>query len=178
MCVFDLLLFYLTCRRDGVNHTPMIRTFIEKLNELIQWSKKWHFFHIFFALSFAILCFVVFSIIVLYFLAYIVVSIDSIFDPSPVVSDEVVSLTCDDWAPGGVIIFVLYLVILPAICSIIWFFVSLFTQIVIMIKRKRAHKSCTVQTSFLLNNQYYNIFYIISIFLPPLTFIISCILLM
>ena len=123
----------------------MLRFAIEKFNNFIQWSKKYHFFHIFAILSF-------FYVVNFFWLAYVLnILFDRTLNPQRAI--ELPDIT----------LFFQFLFIL----------IALITQVIIYVKNKKKG-IIQVSYPFFLNNKIYNFFYIhtyISLFIIILTII-------
>ena len=123
----------------------MLKFGIEKFNNIIQWSKKYHFFHIFAILSF-------FYVVNFFWLAYLsYILFDRNFNLQRVVDD-----------PDFLIFFLTFL-----------FAVAFIIQVIIYVKNKKKG-IIQVSYPFFLNNKIYNFFYIhtyISLFIIILTII-------
>ena len=123
----------------------MLRFAIEKFNNVIQWSKKYHFFHIFAIPSF-------FYVVNFFWLAYLsYILFDRNFNLQRVVDD-----------PYFLIFFLTFL-----------FAVAFIIQVIIYVKNKKKG-IIQVSYPFFLNNKIYNFFYIhtyISLFIIILTII-------
>ena len=123
----------------------MLKFGIEKFNNIIQWSKKYHFFHIFAILSF-------FYIVNFFWLAYVLnILFNRTLNPQRAI--ELPDIT----------LFFQFLFIL----------IALITQVVIYVKNKKKG-IIQVSYPFFLNNKIYNFFYIhtyISLFIIILTII-------
>ena len=129
-------------------HISMIRTFVEKLNELIQWSKKWHFFHMFFMgtmlLAILVYVYLIFHCFSYGKIEYFWLILFSLFH-----------FTCNFFYSGLMI---------------------LFPVILILFIRKVCKKDLCVSGGFLLNNKRYNLLYDISFYhvllFAPMLFIL------
>ncbi len=122
----------------------MFRRFIENINKFIQWTKKWHFFHVLFVAIFA--CF--FPLFVLFFISVFI----DIF--SILVEKKSISSIIEGYLlpfGGGIMFFVLLMIIFSLL--------GLIVEIFVTIKRAFARKSISVESSFLLENKYYNYIY-------------------
>jgi len=118
----------------------MLKKIFNILNNMIQWSKKYHFFHILAILNFFFVAHLFWFLTLLCLIAMIPIKcVSNIFGE-------------------GVLGFLLFIFIL-IILQFILLFISLIIQIVICIKNR---KKGTIQISspFLLNNKFYNFCYI------------------
>lgn len=118
----------------------MLKNFFKKINNVIQWSKKYHFFHILAIPSFFYVANIFWFINLLYF-AFII--------------DEKFYGT--DYSQGmlGLLMFLMLTIILQMVFIII----ALISQIIIFIKhRKRGF--IQISSSILLEDKVYNLFYI------------------
>ncbi len=121
----------------------MFRKFIEKINNFIQWTKKWHFCHVLFVGTFLLVVPYIFL-----FLKNLISEIIILIQMPNCIFESF------DYIPFWIFYFVGTLIVIA--------FLALIIQVFTIIKRAFARKSIFVQSSFLLHNQYYNRFYTIS----------------
>ena len=122
-----------------------MRKFIEKINNMIQWTKKFHFFHIWLIPGFL---FALFPLLLL-----ILTFLTLIFEPS--IFDEM-GRAC------GIAFFMFMFYI--AIAYFVTFLLGLVYQIILYLSARFFRKdNVHVQSKFLLNNKFYNFIYISSI---------------
>ena len=130
----------------------MYKKFIKKINNWIQWTKQWHFFHILFVGSF--LMYNWFPYIGMPFdiitgICYIIKKLGISNNP-PTDDNDIFG-----WAilTAAVLFMFLFTTLLNSV-------IGLLTEIIIYFIRKKKCKPITVQSSFLLNNKIYNFIYI------------------
>ncbi len=128
----------------------MLRKCIKKINSAIQWTKKWHFFHVLFIGPFILLL-----IIFLLFSdpgASNSVTYPNSVDPTTIYPDTPEFLTV-------VVIFIVIACIYLSLMA-----APIVEVLAVVIKAILRRKLC-VEWNFLLNNKFYNIIYILSILL-------------
>ena len=125
-----------------------MRKFIKKINNWIQWTKQWHFFHIFFVGSFLVYNWIPFLIMYIYFLGYVYELITNDITEEPF---EWVFYIHDtlNWYLYTHLYAVLF---------------ALFVTGLIFIKKWKNKQQIKVQSSFLLNNKFYEMIYVNSVF--------------
>lgn len=114
----------------------MFRKFIEKYYNLIQWTKKWHFFHVLVTIP---------GISILWAIIY------SVLYPLPD--------STDSFSIAEMWIYSLFVFIILMLSEYITIFVAIGVELTIIIKRAIARKPFCVLSNFLNNNKIYNFIY-------------------
>ena len=135
----------------------MLRQLIKKLNNFIQWTKKWHFFHILFVGNFLF--------IAIYFLFLIFIALlDCIFNNNITAYLSIESLS-----------FILFSIILCLAITPYTTIIATILEIFIIITKKIQKKTIQITNSFLIDNPKYNILYTVSfIYCFPLFLFVMC----
>ncbi len=128
----------------------MLRKCIKKIDSIVQWTKKWHFFHVLFIGPSVILALILIDASCRDYSTSSSVSCPNCVDPTTIYPD-----TAD-----LIITAIFFIIVFSAhICLIVAPFIEV---LVVVIKAIRRKKLC-VEWVFLLNNKFYNIFYYFSI---------------
>ncbi len=130
----------------------MLRKCIKKIDSIIQWTKKWHFFHVLFICPYILL-----SLIFIY--AY---SRDYSTSSSVSYPNSVPPTTIYPDTPDFIATVVIFLIIACIHLSLMA--APIVEVLAVVIKAILRRKLC-VEWNFLLNNKLYNIIYVLSILL-------------
>ncbi len=125
-----------------------MKNFIEKINSWIQWTKQWHFFHVFFVGSFLLCNWFPYAIMFLYLIGYIYI----------LFTGDISALTDEDDYSWKLLAVPALLVFLFSHFIIV--ILGILTELIIFIKRRKHQQTMSVKSSFLLNNKIYNFLYI------------------
>ena len=126
----------------------VLRKCIKKINSAIQWTKKWHFFHVLFIGPFILLL-----IIFLLFSdpgASNSVTYPNSVDPTTIYPDT------PEFARDVIVILVI-------ICLHVSLMAAPIVEVLAVVIKAILRKKLCVEWNFLLNNKFYNIFYYFSI---------------
>ena len=132
-----------------------MRKFIEKINNWIQWTKQWHFFHVFFGIAFLIFSWNS----IFYIVGGIIEIVNDLlryyFDPNCIKSELEFGMSFFAFLPLQILGIIF--------SSILGFITGIIVEFVIYIKR-RNNTALTIQSKFLLNNKWYSVLYILEVY--------------
>ena len=122
----------------------MLRKLIKKINDIIQWTKKWHFFHVLHVGTF-LLTAICDLFIAFVFVTYCILNhhVKNIF--------RIESLE-----------FVLLCIIICLLISPFTALIATIVEIFVIIKKKIQHKVLSVESPFFIKSKRYNTLYILS----------------
>ena len=138
----------------------MFKLIFTKLNNFIQWTKKWHFFHFF--VSGAALLTLFFAVVLVMFI------ITYLNDPYSIRINAKNSCNGD---VSALIAFSEY-----AFATLCTGIIGIFINVFCILKHLIYRKNCCITSKLLLCNKYYNIYYIIFFILTIVSWIICFIL--
>ncbi len=126
----------------------MIRKYINKLYIFIQWTKKWHFCHVFFIINFL---FMVLCSFVVIFIAFI----------NGIINNQLTEL----FSIKAILLLYWFNCIICLFITIYTLPISLIIEIIISCKNKIQHKSKYITSSYLTKNSTYDILYVMAFIL-------------
>ena len=161
-----LLIQCLDKKISRLYHLNTMRKFIEKINSWIQWTKQWHFFHVFFCTAFLI-----FSWNAVFYILGGAIEIlhDTFcffFDSNCVKSDLEFGTSFFAFAPLQILG-----LIFSSICGII-------LGIIVECINYAIKRTTNVQSDFLLNNKFYQTLYVIEVYAFITSFVLLFIMLL
>ena len=124
----------------------MLKKIFNKVDHFIQWTKKWHFFHIVFVGPLTFL--------ITYFFVLIPLIIIQNPPSQPITTDEFdIDIPILIFCAGFIVIIFIILLFFACFVQLVLFLISLINK-----------KTCYVRNNFLLHNKFYNKYYEISTF--------------
>ena len=131
----------------------MIKRFLKKIDDLIQWTKKWHFFHVF-IIPFYIVFFITLAIIFIFLCDYLFIGKFNY--------GSMMSYICALHTFSYLVFFILMLE----------FWVALIAQTLFSFINWYLYRNISVRSKFLLNNKRYNNTYVIGWIFTIICFIL------
>lgn len=128
----------------------MLKKWIKIPNDIIQWTKKWHFFHFLLVPPFL----TAYVPVIFLYLFFLCLQIVNIFLGAPVE----IFFTKEEAGP-----FLFYIDMMYSVTLLFSYYVAIFLQICFFIFKLIFHEPIQIQWKFILNNRSYNIVYILSI---------------
>ncbi len=127
----------------------VLRKCIKKINSAIQWTKKWHFFHVLFIVTFSLLLTI---ILLLYSIdtTHTYETCSNCVDPTTIYPDT------PEFIRDAFVLLII-------ICLHAGLMAAPITEILAVVIKAILRKKLCVEWNFLLNNKFYNIFYYFSI---------------